>query len=344
MNFNFGEVLSRAWQIIWKHKVLWIFGILASCSQGGGRFNSGGNGGGNGGGTGPYNLPPPLEQFFAWISAHAVSFIAIAVTLACVLAIITIFLGTIGKIGLIRGTWQAEGGTEHLIFGQLFGESTPYFWRMFGLSLIPAIPVLIFVFIIVIAAAAFATSASQGGRVGVVGALGMLPIILACVCLFIPIMWVIGMIFKQSERAIVLDGSPVLPAISRGWDIFRNNLGPVIIMTIILGVIGLVVGFVIAIPIFIMVVPAAITFAAGNGQNFTPLIIAGVLFCLYLPVLWLLNGILSAYTESAWTLTYMRLTAKPASDDNDILPPDAGTPPPPTLDDGDKTIISSSHA
>ncbi len=35
MNFNFGEVLSRAWQIIWKHKVLWIFGILASCSQGG---------------------------------------------------------------------------------------------------------------------------------------------------------------------------------------------------------------------------------------------------------------------------------------------------------------------
>ena len=27
MNFNFGEVLTRAWQIIWKHKVLWIFGI-----------------------------------------------------------------------------------------------------------------------------------------------------------------------------------------------------------------------------------------------------------------------------------------------------------------------------
>jgi hypothetical protein len=74
------------------------------------------------------------------------------------------------------------------------------------------------------------------------------------------------------------------------------------------------------------------------------LIIAGVLFCLYLPVLWLINGILSAYTESAWTLTYMRLTGKPASDNNDIVTPDAGTPPPPTLDDGDKTIISSSNA
>ena len=32
---NFGEVLSRAWQITWKHKILWLFGLLASCSAGG---------------------------------------------------------------------------------------------------------------------------------------------------------------------------------------------------------------------------------------------------------------------------------------------------------------------
>ena len=28
MNFDVGEVLSRAWQITWKHRVLWIIGIL----------------------------------------------------------------------------------------------------------------------------------------------------------------------------------------------------------------------------------------------------------------------------------------------------------------------------
>ena len=27
MNFDVGEVLSRAWQITWKHRVLWIIGI-----------------------------------------------------------------------------------------------------------------------------------------------------------------------------------------------------------------------------------------------------------------------------------------------------------------------------
>ncbi len=38
---DFGEVFSKAWKIIWKYKILWLFGIFASCSGGGG----GGGGG-----------------------------------------------------------------------------------------------------------------------------------------------------------------------------------------------------------------------------------------------------------------------------------------------------------
>jgi hypothetical protein len=109
-----------------------------------------------------------------------------------------------------------------------------------------------------------------------------------------------------------LEDAGIMPAISRGWEVFRNNLGVMILMAIILGVIGLIAGFVIAIPIFVVVVPAVMSFAAGQGQDMTPMIVAGVCICLYIPVTWLLNGVLMAYTESAWTLTYMRLT-KPQS-------------------------------
>ena len=114
----------------------------------------------------------------------------------------------------------------------------------------------------------------------------------------------------------------------------------IIVMAIILFVITLVVGFVIAIPIFIAVVPAIIAFAAGNGQSWNPLIFALICICLYAPVSWLLNGIAIAYSESAWTLTYMRLTRKP--DHNDIVTPPSETPP--SMDDPNKTVISSSHA
>lgn len=168
----------------------------------------------------------------------------------------------------------------------------------------------------------------------------MLPIFLGCFCLLIPIGWVINLIVRQSERSIVLEDAPVLPSLSRGWDIFRNNLGPIIVMAIILAVITLVVGFVIAIPILITVVPAAIAFAAGDGQNWNPLLFALICICLYAPVSWLLNGIAIAYAESAWTLTYMRLTRKP--DSNDMMTPPSETPP--RMDDPDKTMISASNA
>jgi hypothetical protein len=339
MNFNFGEVLTRAWQIIWKHKVLWIFGILASCGRGGGG-NGGGNtgGGGEGGfGNGPTDLPPQVERFLEWVVENATTFAVIAITLFCVFWIIAVFLGTIGRIGLIRGTAQAEGGEDNLIFGQLFSESTPYFWRLFGLSLIVSVPFLILVAFLVAGVLVFAFSMSQGSDAGAVGFLGMLPILIGCFCLLIPVGWVIGMIVRQAERAIVLEDSAVLPSLSRGWDIFRTNLGPIIVMAIILAVITLVAGFIIAIPVFIVVIPAAIAFAAGEAQNWTPMIFAGVCLCLYIPVSLILNGIMIAYSESAWTLTYMRLTRRP--DHNDLVIPPSETPPPP--DDSDKTMISA---
>ena len=340
MNFNFGEVLTRAWQIVWKHKVLWVFGILASCGRSSGNFNSNSRGGGGGNGSGT-NLPPQVLQLLQWVEGHMAQFIAIMVAVLCVIWIIVAFLSTIGKIGLIRGTWQAEGGSEKLIFGQLFSESTPYFWRMFGLSVVLAIPSLIVFVVLFAGLILFAISASGGNNNnGAIGLLASVPLLIGCICLLIPVMFVIGMIFRQSERAIVLEELGVMPAISRGWEIFRANLGPIILMTIILAVIGFIVGLVIAIPIIITVVPAALAYAIGNAQNSTPLILAGVCFCLYLPVLLLANGILTAYAESTWTLTFMRLTHKPESGDNAAPRIDDPVKP----EDSDKTLLARPNA
>ena len=298
-NFNFGEVLTRAWQIIWKHKVLWIFGILASCGRGGSSGNSGNSGGSGNDGLGGSDLPPQVMQWFQWIENNLTTFIAITIALVCVIWIVVTFLSTIGKIGLIRGTAQVEGGTESLIFGQLFSESTPYFWRIFGLSLILSIPIAIVVAALFAGLIVFAISASGGSDAAGVGMVAMIPLLIGCICLMVPVMFVIGMIFRQSERAIVLDDMGVMPAISRGWEIFRANLGPIILMAIILAIIGFVVGLVIAIPIIIIVFPAMLAFVAGGAENNTPLIFMGICFCLYLPVLILLNGIMVAYVESA---------------------------------------------
>ena len=308
MNFNFGEVLTRAWQIIWKHKVLWIFGILAGCGRGGsGGGNSGGTG--NGGNFSQFDLPPQVMRFFQAIEQNIQTYVAIFIAVICVIWIVMVFLSTVGKIGLIRGTSQADENVEKLIFGQLFSESMPYFWRVLGLTIILGLPLFIFALAVAIFAIfAVVGIASSGSGNEPLAVLGIIPLLIGCVCLLIPLMFVLGMIFRQAERAVVLENAAVLPSLSRGWQVFRANLGPIIVMAIILAILGFVAGLVIAIPVFLVVFPTIIAFAMGQGQSFTPLIFMGVCLCIYIPVAIVLQGILSAYTESVWTLTYMRLT------------------------------------
>jgi hypothetical protein len=196
----------------------------------------------------------------------------------------------------------------------------------------------VFLLAIIFAAVAVTGLVASQNNDAVVGFSGIASLALCCLCLFIPLMIVLGVIFGQAERAVVLDDMGLMPAISRGWEVFKTNLGPIIVMAIILFVISLVAGVILALPVFIIIFPAAGAFALGNAQNSTPLYLGVICFCLFLPVLILLNGILVAYTESAWTLTYMRLTRKP--DEGAGMTPASDIPLPP-VDDGNKTIISS---
>jgi len=311
MNFNFGEVLTKAWQIIWKHKVLWIFGILAGCGQGSGGGNSGG-GGNTGFNTQVPDLPPQITQWFNTIEQNIRTYVFIAIGLACIIWIIIIFISTVGKVGLIRGTSLADEGEENLIFGQLFSESMPYVWRMFWLSLIVGLPILVLFSTLIVLLAIGVSGWNEVGLLSVV----LVPLFIGCMCLLIPVMFVVGMIIRQSQNAIVLEDMEVMPALSRGWEVFRANLGPIIIMAIILGIIGFVAGLIIAIPIFLIVFPTIFSFVLGEGETFAPFILMAVCMCLYIPVALVLQGILTSYTESAWTLTYMRLTQPKQDDEN----------------------------
>ena len=341
MNFDFGEVLTRAWQIVWKHRVLWIFGILASCGRGGGGSGNGGGGQGGVSTTGP-ELPSRVAQWLDWIQQNAVTFVVIVCVVVLLLWLIMLAIGVIGKIGLIRGTVQVEGGTQSLIFGQLFSEGMPYFGRMMVLSVILILPAFLLGLVVaVIVVMAFATS-SGDPNASLLGLASIAPIAVCCACLFIPLMFVLNMLFRQAERAAVLEDLPVMPALARGWEVFRANLGPIILMAIILGILGLVAGLIIALPVFIIVFPAAFAYAIGNAQSSTPILLGAVCFCLYLPILILLNGILVAYVESVWTLTYMRLTRGP--DTGEKLPPQVDVPPASDAEDSNKTVISRSNA
>lgn len=295
MNFNFGEVLTRAWQIIWRHKVLWIFGIFAGCSRGGG-----GGSGGQVSGSGDQTFPQ-LEQFMNQVSQWIEDnpwIVAVFVLLVILVLIVSIFLGTIGRVALIRGTYQAETGAERLNFGELFSGSMPYFWRVFGLSLLILLIALVVFVPLVLGGTLF--SALTAG----IGLICLVPLI----CLLIPLLWVLSVVIEQANVAIVLENLGIGDGFRKGWSVVRANLGPIIVMTLIIFIGSGVIGFLIALPIIAAVVPLIFSAASNNTA---PIWITVVCCAVYFPVLLVLSGILNAYVQSIWTLTYMRLTAKP---------------------------------
>lgn len=298
---DYGNVLSRAWQIIWKHKVLWIFGILAGCSTGSG---SSGNLRYTSEGETPTWLQPYIQQFDSMTDVQFVVIIGALILLTLVLVVLAIFLGTIGRIGLVRGTQQAEGGAASLSFGELFSSSTPYFWRVFGLNLVVGLAIFVI-------AITFALLAVLGG----IATLGIaLLCLIPLVCILVPVGWFVSVIVEQASIAIVLENLGVMDGLRRGWDVVRNNLGAMIVMALILMLgVGGIGGILIGLPVVLILVPAALGTAVGGGDLLGGgLLVAGICFVAYLPVLLILNGILRSFIESAWTLTFLRLTAKPS--------------------------------
>ena len=326
VKINFGEVLTKAWQIVWKFKVLWIFGILAGCGGNNGsrfNFNGGNSGGGGSGGSDSSGQYPEFfkqfqdmqpEQVLTKILGQYSAIIVGLIVLICILSFVFYFLGVMGSIGLIKGASKADGGAASLSFGEIWTESTPYFWRMFGLNLMVGLPFFILVVIVLVGLGLAGFAGFMNGITGLgMGAaiIGLSGIFIAFICVLSILGIIVSMVVTQVQNAIVLEDMGVLEGFQRGWGVFKSAVVTIILFAVILGVLGGIVGFVMAIPILLIVIPAGIGLAvsAGSGNYWLPILMAGGCCIVYLPVLLLLSGILQAYIQSVWTLVYRRLIA-----------------------------------
>lgn len=318
---DFGEILTKAWQMIWKHKILWLFGFLASCGTGGGGGGSSGTNanfnyqGGSGSGQGFF--PPEwvqfAENFYKFMDQIPDYVFVIAAIVALILIIviplIILVIATFGRAGLVKGAWQADEGVERLSLGSLFRESLPYFWRIFLLYLVVTIAQIILLLIIIV------PSVLIGVLTMGIGMICMGPLLCMCICLFIPLTWAIDVLLKLSTIAIVNENLGLIDGVSRAWQVAKakTNIGNLILMAIILGIGGAIAGIVIALPILVIFIPIGIGIVAGGLTQSsyimgTGVIIGIICFVIYLPVLIFLNSVLESYIWSAWTLTYRRIS------------------------------------
>jgi len=315
---DIGTILQRAWQIIWKHKVLWIFGIFAGCSSNGfgsswGNINSGTPS------SADFALPDQITSFFERIFGNLQDwqvFLLVAITVIGIvlfillLSLLFIFLGTLGKIGIILGVHWIETADQSpheaeikkdITFGSLLRASLPYFWRLFFLNLLLSIGWLIGVLV---------------GAVMLIFTIVGICFLLPYCCLLIPLGWVFGIYVQQANVALVTENLSLTQAVQRGWEVLRANFGELLVMGFILAVGGAIIGVAIMLPFLFAFIPLFVGSIVGSAASAmttgmtSGLIISIVLLLVYLPFFVMLNGGLQAYLQTAWTLTYRSLTQK----------------------------------
>jgi len=296
---DIASVLSQAWKIMWKHKVLWIFGIFAGCSSLGPRDNSRF--------TYEEQITPQIQAYINQVPDWLWILIAI-ITVLVILALIAlvVFLTTIGRIGMIHGSRKVDQGAAKLTFGELVREGIPYFWRLFLLGL--AVGLAIFAVVILLALPFIGLAALT--QAWILLAICLLPL----VCLLIPLGLFVGLWVEQASIAIVVENLGIVEALRRAWQVISTNVATYIVMWLIL-VFGFafIGGLIITLPLFALLVPVLVALFMATEQAFqTGMILAMIGLLIYLPILILLNGILRGYILTAWTLTYLRLTGRAA--------------------------------
>jgi hypothetical protein len=288
MNFNFGEVLTRAAQITWRHKNLWLAGIVVTLVS---------------------FLSVPISFLFnpsfsslsdpAEVN-RAVPVMLLANGLILLLTILSIPVYVIGMAIPSLGTFQLEQGNEKVNFRELIKGVLPYFGRVLGIFL------LVWVGAFAVMMAFFACITLFSMLTFGFGILCALPLFI----LFIPLVILVYALMEQGVSAVLVDNLGFSSALQRAWDLVKKNLGVMALLSLIIYLGAMIVSMIISVP---MLIPMfGFMFKMGSEpdfQSFETLTRNMNLWMLaFSPFYAVFQGILLTYMQSVWTLTYMRLT------------------------------------
>ncbi len=314
---DYGEVLSRAWNIVWNNKWLILLGILVA-------LGSGGGGGGNGGGynfgqgdfdrseqpEGPEQTPfeqPDLEEFERLLSRQELQQFmglgtAVILALLCVGLVIAVTLGVVARIaagGLIAGVDQIDGGAASS-FGQAWSAGWARGWRLIGIGLVTAIPWVLLLLIsipLAIPLIRMATSTGMSPEEIFNQSVGLWIGLGALLCITILISLPLAALQALADRACIVENTGVWASYRRAWEVLTGNLGPAVLLFLIQTGIQIGLGLLLLLPSILM-----------------------ALCCLLWPVLLAISGTITAYFSTVWTLAWRHWTGRTRGSAGEPLP------------------------
>lgn len=299
--------IRRGWEISWNNKYLWILGFLAALT----------------GGTSATNFRTSGDEMgAAGVSPEMVGTIAAGLTLAaCVGLILGILLWLVSlaaKGGLIGAVARIDRGVPVEGFGQAFRIGWHKVWRLAALSIVLFGIVIVLVIGLVLLfvlsggalAALFGTGGDESALFAGLGILGLC--LLAFLCLMIPLFIFLSLIYPFAMRGMILRDMGVGDAIRHGYQVLRDNLGIILLLSLAFLILNIVVGIITLIVLLPLGLAVAIPTGLLADTNATFLqgliIVLGALAATAITAL--VSALVVTWQSSTFTLAYMEFTGK----------------------------------
>ncbi len=285
---NYGEVLGRAWNIIWEHKYLILLGVLVALGSGGG--SGGTSASGNVNFDNGFREPPRMPEMPRMPELPAIGGLAIGVVVLMVIALVVVgllfwALSTIARGGLIAGANAADEG-RRLGFGGAWNAGWKKGWRLLGIGIIPGIPGLLLGLVgVAVGAAAGGFAYLAGERMAGLPFAGVGLVLVGLACILLPLTLILGLLRTFANRACMLEDLGVIGSYRRGLEVLMENLGPAIVLFLIQIGIGIAIAVVGLVPGLLL-----------------------ALCCLLWPLLLAVEGGIAAYFSTVWTLAWRAWT------------------------------------
>ncbi|MBN8656537.1 MAG: hypothetical protein J0M11_12420 [Anaerolineae bacterium] len=289
MNFDYGNILTRSFQITWKHKSFWLFMMF-----------------------------PTLIASVMFIAFAAPVFLLSEnndemMGLAFAGWVGVLFLGTIinlvvstaGTTSLTLGILRVERGEGATSFLDLVRDGFQYFGRAFGAVMIIQLSIgaVFTVFFLCIAMLSLVT-------------MGLASICLQPITLLLtPFSFLVVAVMDGALVAIIDEGLGAWDAVKRALGVVREHVWKFLIITLIvyLGV-SVFSGFFV-VPVMIPAMALPIMMESGMEIGAQEIIVAMLAFaCLFFPLMSIFSGVTGALMTSVLNLSYLRLTQTPEAE------------------------------
>lgn len=323
MKIDYGSVLTRAWNLTWKNRILWFFGFLIALVS---EFGANGSNALNlqnrlstedftGGSE---YLPPELKNIFDWVDHidwnTAWAYIWIAVGCCLIVWIALSVLSIIGLGGLIKSILKADSG-EPVILGDAWALGRRYFGRLLAVSVVDflvrlAVATSFFLIFMLV----FLLPLSGGHEI--FQSVFLIPLFLCPMfCGLYVIILVVSFYLYFVKLAVLVEDMGVGASFRRAARLLRGSIVPILLIGLIIFALSLGVNFLgtmVAAPALGLFLAALWPMMTETGAISMPLLYgAGFLFLITIPIGWLISSIWVTWQNSIYTLVYKQLISTP---------------------------------